>query len=128
MDDYLYGALKSVYSLTCDLAAPYDVQLENMEDFARWNLPDELGLEWIDARDMRQIIRLHENCVIPCDAVEMLNQIVQRFEDAFHLPEAERDKVYSHEAMQGSAFWDTQRQAAQTLVPILKEALDSMRE
>ncbi len=117
-----------MYDITCNFAFLYDVQFENMEDFARWNLLDELGLEWIDARDTRKISGLHEFGVIPYSAVEMLNQIVQRFEDAFDLPETERDKVYSHEAMQGSAFWDTQRQAAQTLVPILKRAMDSMRE
>ncbi len=128
MNDYIYGMLRFMYDETCNLAAFYDVQLENMEDFARWNLPDEIGLGWIDARDTKRIKTLQESGVISYDVAEMLNQIVQRFEDAFDLPEAERDKVYSHEAMQGSAFWDTQRQAAQTLAPILKRAMDSMQE
>lgn len=114
--------------MTCNLAFSYDDQLRNMEDFARWNLPDEIGLEWIDARDTRKISILHKSCVVPYDAIALLNQIVQRFDNAFDLPEAERDKVYSHEAMQNNAFWDIQRQDAHTLIPILKRALDSMQE
>ena len=30
------------------LSEPYEIQYEAMEDFARWNLPEETGLEWTD--------------------------------------------------------------------------------
>ena len=111
-----------------ELSGDYHTQLSNTEDFARWNLPDELGESWISVRLMGMVDSLQDSGALPQEAIDIANRIIDRFDAAFQLPEEEREQVYSHTTMQGSAFWDTQRQAAQTLVPILKRAMDSMRE
>ena len=34
------------------LSEPYEIQYKAMKDFARWNLPEETGLSWIDVFDV----------------------------------------------------------------------------
>lgn len=110
-----------------ELFGDYHTQLSNTEDFAQWNLPDELGESWIAIRDMGIVNALHNSGVLPQEAIETVNRIIDRFDAAFQLPEDEQVQVYSHTAMQDSAFWKMQRQDAQTLIPILKEALGSIQ-
>lgn len=110
-----------------ELSGDYHTQLTNIEKFAQWNLPDELGESWIAIRDMGIVNALHNSGVLPQEAIETVNRIIDRFDAAFQLPEDEQVQVYSHTAMQDSAFWKMQRQDAQTLIPILKEALGSIQ-
>ena len=110
-----------------ELSGDYHAQLTNTEKFAQWNLPDELGESWIAIRDMGIVDALNNSDVLPREAIDAENRIIDRFNAAFQLPEDEQVQVYSHTAMQDSAFWKMQRQDARALIPILQRALGSMQ-
>ena len=110
-----------------ELSGDYHAQLTNTEKFAQWNLPDELGESWIAIRDMGIVDALNNSDVLPREAIDAANRIIDRFNAAFQLPEDEQVQVYSHTAMQDSAFWKMQRQDARALIPILQRALGSMQ-
>ena len=48
MKDYENNCYKFILNLVKELAKDYDVQYQQMEEFARWNLPEEIASEWID--------------------------------------------------------------------------------
>ena len=110
-----------------ELSGDYHAQLTNTEKFAQWNLPDELGESWIAIRDMGIVDALNNSDVLPREAIDAANRIIDRFNAAFQLPGDEQVQVYSHTAMQDSAFWKMQRQDARALIPILQRALGSMQ-
>ena len=75
-----------------------------MEEFARWNLPEEIALEWIDAEGMVDVLECG-NC-IPKETVDVLRKIISAFVLEF---ERMDNSVWEHTAMKKSAFWNTQR-------------------
>lgn len=81
------------------LSGEYHTQLTNIEEFAQWNLPDELRESWIAIQDMGIVNALHNSGVLHQEAIETVNRIIDRFDAAFQLPEDERVQVYSHTAM-----------------------------
>ncbi len=93
-----------ILNLAKELAQDYDVQYQHMEEFARWNLPEEIALEWIDAEGMVDI--LERGKCIPKETVEMLREIMSAFILEF---EKVDNPVWTHEAMKRSAFWNMQR-------------------
>lgn len=48
MEDYENNCYKFILNLAKELAQDYDVQYQHMEEFARWNLPEEIASERID--------------------------------------------------------------------------------
>ncbi len=108
--------LKYMVDLACELAGSYEEQYENMEDFARWNLPDETGMEWTDAKDMGLLEE--DNDEIPAEALKILQEIHKRFDEAFD-DEAVYETVYTHEAMQGHPFWEEQRALAKQVLQMI---------
>ena len=49
MNDNEKNCYMFILNLAKELVQEYDVQYQHMEEFARWNLPEEIALEWIDA-------------------------------------------------------------------------------
>lgn len=109
-----------------DLSDDYHAQLTNTEASAQWNLPDELGESWIAIRDMGIVDALNNSYILPQEAVDTTNRIVDRIHAAFQLPDDEQTQVYTHAAMEDHVFWKMQRQDAQTLTSILQGTRNSM--
>ena len=106
-----------------ELSLPYNEQYDDMEDFVRWNLPDEIGMGWIAVRDMEIINNLSKCRIVPEWVIEKLDQIVNRFDEAFSLPENEQAAIFTHKAMQESDFWRDMRNEALALIPVISQLL-----
>ena len=115
MNDCEKNCYKFILNLAKELELDYDVQYEHMEDFARWNLPEETALEWIDAEGMVEILECGK--CISKEAVDLLREIINSFDLAF---EKTDNPVLTHEAMKKSDFWDMQRQNAKKLICIME--------
>ena len=77
MKDYEKNCYKFILNLAKELAQDYDVQYQHMEEFARWNLPDEIALEWIDAEGMVDV--LESGHCISKETVDVLREIISAF-------------------------------------------------
>ena len=86
----------------------YDQQYLEMEWFARWDLAEEIGLKWIDAKG----IIFSESWAkdVSEEAIRILTEILKRFEDAFDNP-AEKS-VWTDDALKKHPFWKKQRELA----------------
>ena len=104
MKDYENDCYKFILNLVKELAQDYDVQYQHMEEFARWNLPEETALEWIDAEGMVDV--LERGKCIPKEIVDALRKIMNAFVLEF---EKTDNPVWTQEAMGKSAFWNMQR-------------------
>ncbi|MDO4398081.1 MAG: hypothetical protein Q4C21_06685 [Oscillospiraceae bacterium] len=115
MKDYENNCYKFILNLVKELAQDYDVQYQHMEEFARWNLPEEIALEWIDAEGMVDVLECGK--CIPRETIDVLREIMNAF-----IPEFEKtdNSVWTHEAMKKSDFWNMQRLNA-------RKALDKMK-
>ena len=60
-----------------ELAQDYDVQYQHMEEFARWNLPEEIAVEWIDAEGMLDVLECGK--CIPKEKIDILREIMNAF-------------------------------------------------
>ena len=96
-----------VINLEKKLSMDYVDQYNAMEEFARWNLPEEIGLEWIDAEEMGIIGSDELIQSMSYDSIILLKEIVKNFNNAFEDPTM--DDVWTHEAMQKHGFWNNQR-------------------
>ena len=114
MTDYENDCYKYILNLAKELAQDYDVQYQNMEEFARWNLPEEIALEWIDAEGMVDVLEC-EKC-IPKETVDVLREIMSAFILEF---KKIGNPLWTHEAMKKCAFWNMQGLNA-------REVLDKM--
>ena len=104
MKDYENNCYKFVLNLAKELAQDYDVQYQHMEEFARWNLPEEIALEWIDAEGMVDVLEYGN--YISKETADVLRKIMSAFILEF---EKIDNPVWTHEAMKRSAFWNMQR-------------------
>ena len=116
MEDYERNCYIFIQRLTEELAQDYDIQYENMETFVRWNLPEEIALEWIDAEGMIDILECGK--CIPKETADMLKGIITEFVLAFEIP---NNPVWTHEAMKTGSFWGRQRSNARKLLDKLQE-------
>lgn len=103
--------LKFMISLAKQLSREYEEQYQSMEEFARWNLPEETGLEWIDAQPIIEI--LENSNYLPDPMICNLKTICQNFYKAFDKTGAD---VWSHESMKTSDFWKKQRILAKLFI------------
>lgn len=115
MKNHQNNCYKFILSLVNELAQDYDVQYQHMEEFARWNLPEEIALEWLDAEGMVDILEC--GSCIPKETVDMLREIINAFILAF---EEIDSSVWTHEAMRKGAFWEMQRLKARKLLEIME--------
>ena len=97
------------------LSKEYEEQYDEMEEFARWNLPEEIGLGWVDAKGIIYSKELAQ--AISDESLQMLKRILYNFENAFQ--DSDMAVVWSHDAMKLNEFWEEQRNIA-------KQFLDSI--
>ena len=92
----------------CYLAADYDKQYNEMESFVRWNMPEEVGLEWIDATEIIYSDALSR--MVSEEAKAILITIRNNFDDAFK--DSSKATLWTSDAMKSSSFWEEQRSLA----------------
>ncbi|MBQ4282904.1 MAG: hypothetical protein IJB96_03140 [Lachnospira sp.] len=97
--------------LTEELSEEFEGQYERMESFARWNLPDEIGMEWIDAEGMIDI--LEKSNSVSKDLTKKFREIVSRFELEFKNSDSE---AWTFEGMKSGEFWSEQRRRAREIL------------
>ena len=97
------------------LAREYDEQYLEMEWFARWDLAEEIGLGWIDAKG----IIFSENLAkaVSAEAIQILKEIFNRFENAFD--NREKESIWTDDAMRNHPFWKKQREMAKQFLNIV---------
>ena len=104
------SSIEEIYNfmkvLTKELTDDYYTQYNNMEPFARWNLPEEIALEWIDAEGMIEI--LSKEGQLSSELETLLTKIKDNFSSAFE----DNLNVYTHERMITGEFWENQRKLA----------------
>lgn len=115
MNDYEKNCYIFIQNLAEELAQDYNIQYQHMEEFARWNLPEEIALEWIDAEGM--INALECGKCISKESADVLREIIGAFVLEFEKPE---NPVWTHEAMKTSAFWNIQRLNARKFLDKIK--------
>lgn len=102
--------MKKIVDLCTFLAKDYNEQLEQTEEFVRWNLPDEIGLEWMDAEYV--VLQAPElQSVLSEEQRSILCEIYDNFLSMFN--EKANDKIRTHAAMQSHPFWQNQRVLAE---------------
>ena len=106
------------------LSEPYEVQYEAMEDFARWNLPEETGSVWTDDFEACFMPFIEDFPNVLDEAISLLQEISNNFEEAFKLEQKEYEIIWSHESMKNHPFWENQRNLAKQALNLL-EALSS---
>ncbi len=104
MKDYENNCYKFILNFVKELAKDYGVQYQHMEEFARWNLPEEIALEWIDAEGMVDVLECGK--CIPKETIDVLRERVNAFILEF---EKIDNPVGTHETMKKSVFWNMQR-------------------
>lgn len=104
VNDYEKNCYMFILNLAKELAQDYDIQYQHMEEFARWNLPEEIALGWIDAEGMVDVLE-YGKC-IPKETVDVLREIISAFILEF---EKIDNPEWTHDAMKRSAFWNMQR-------------------
>ncbi len=116
MNDYEKNCYMFIQNLAGELAQDYDTQYHHMEEFVRWNLPEEIALEWIDAEGIISVLECGK-CISKEEA-DMLREIISAFVIEF---DKSNNFVWTHEAMKTSAFWNMQRLNARKVLDIMKE-------
>ena len=111
MNELEINCYNFLIELASGLAADFEIQYKTMEEFARWNLPEEIALEWIDAEGMLQIL-LNSNFHY-LEELEILELIIENFNRAF---EESLSYVWTYSAMQKDDFWLHQRNLARQLL------------
>ena len=104
MNDYEKNCYTFIRNLAEELAQDYDIQYQHMEEFVRWNLPEEIALEWIDAEGMIDVLECGK-CISE-ETIDILRGIISAFDLEF---EKNNNLIWTHEAMKESAFWNMQR-------------------
>lgn len=115
-----------IISLVKTLSKDYDSILLETEPFVRWNLPEEIGMEWIDAFDMGILSSFMKIGSIPNTTKNLVLQIYNNFNDAFEIHCIQ--SVWTHESMKKSDFWDMQRALARAVLENTIEPNKDWRE
>lgn len=111
MNDLEINCYSFLINLTIELAADFETQFEAMEEFARWNLPEEIALEWLDAEGMVQILK--EANFRSRKELDIFELIIGNFNRAFDEPASH---IWTYAAMQNDNFWLQQRTLAKQLL------------
>lgn len=111
MNELEINCYEFLINLATELAADFEMQYETMEEFARWNLPEEMALEWLDAEGMVQIL-LNSN-FRHLKELDIIKLIIENFNRAF---DESLSYVWTYSAMQNDDFWLQQRRLAQQLL------------
>ncbi|MBE6931978.1 MAG: hypothetical protein E7464_01175 [Ruminococcaceae bacterium] len=100
-----------IIALARELEADFATQYETMEAFARWNLPEEIALEWLDAEGMLQTIKMLQ--YRSQEEIALIELIMRNFDTAF---QQTQNPVWTYSAMQNDVFWHQQRHLARKLI------------
>ena len=100
--------LKYMINAARYLSMDYDEQYNEMDWFARWDLPEEIGLEWVDAKGIICSKELAQ--AISSESLQLLVKILNNFECAFESPM--KTDVWTTDAMRTHPFWEEQRKLA----------------
>ena len=110
--------MKYMINLAKYLSMDFEKQFHEMEWFARWDLPEEIGMEWIDAKGIITSKALGQ--IISTESAHLLTKILNNFELAFS--DSKENGVWTVEAMYKHPFWAEQRTLAkQFLNSVLAE-------
>ena len=107
MIDELHYMINAARYLSLDV----EKQLSMMEWFARWDLAEEIGMEWIDAKGIIYSKELAQT--ISTEAVHLLATILNNFECAFN--DSMKKDVWTIDAMYRHPFWEEQRSLSRPL-------------
>lgn len=109
--------IKDCYKYTLkrleELSAQYDEQVNNIEDFAFWNLPTELCDDWCNMEYFINI--LYDNKKIDDNIKSILVEINNNFEKLIN------ENEFTHDSMRYSKFWAKQRQLAKKALQLMKK-------
>ena len=95
-----------------ELSNSYEEQVKNTENFALWNLPNDLANDW---ENMMYFINiLYDNKKIDDNIKNILVQIYENFEKCVD------DKVFTHEALKQHSFWTNQRLLAKQALQLMQ--------
>lgn len=119
MTDKKQDYIKRIIDLCELLTKDYDEQCNSFEDFVRWNLPDEIGLSWIDDEYILKSEIVKD--VLGIKRTNIVITIFNNFENAF----ANHCDVWTDHAMKTHFFWKTQRDLAKQLLSSLDASLYS---
>ena len=107
------------------LSEPYEVQYEAMEDFARWNLPEETGSTWTDEFEACVLPFLNDFPNVSEEVISLLEKISNNFCEAFKLEQKEYEIIWSHESMKNNSFWENQRNLAKQALDLLESPISN---
>ena len=120
MNDYEKNCYIFIKKLSKELAQDFDTQYQGMDSFARWNLPEEIALEWIDAEGIIKV--LEDSCCVSKNILFLLRLILNRFVLEF---KKQNNQVWTFDSMKTDVFWCEQRLIAQEVLNILEQSEDS---
>ena len=104
-----------------ELSASYEEQKDNTEDFALWNLPNELAEDWCNMEYFIGVL-YSNNCIngivksILCD----INNNFLKYSKGEPNYEIE---IWTHEGLKKSNFWEMQRTLARKALQLMKGVL-----
>ena len=100
------------------LAAPYEQQYAEIEDFARWNLADDIVSDW---QNGEQIISfLFKSKVIGENSATMLNDLLGRFDEVSYGAPNYEEIIWTLESLRDHPFWTEQRRLAKEILTELE--------
>lgn len=101
-------------SIVVELSEDYENQLENIEDFAKWNLPVEIASSWDNVDYL--ICELSNYKVIDDEIASLLKQVRNNFYDVSYEGKNFNADIWTHEALKNNSFWRKQRETANKIL------------
>ena len=116
--------LKHIIADARYLAEDADTQYEEMEWFARWNLPHEIAESWLGAREL--VIHSEELAeVVSAESIRLLQGISENFERVYE--DSDCETIMSLGGMRDHPFWAEQRMLAKRFLDSIPD-IDSFDE
>jgi len=98
------------------LSSAYDKQNDKIEDFARWNLPNDIAEDWDNNIIEYFLKRLLDNGLITDVIAGKFNDIVDRFDQVSMGAVLYDETIWTHEGLRAHSFWTEQRELAMVLL------------
>lgn len=107
--------------LTEFLSKDFDYQYWNTEALARWNLPDDIALDWICSEGIIKSDNLTK--AIPFNSIEILKEIFLRFDRAYD--NENNEDLWTYQGMKNHPFWIQQRVLAKQFISSIKDIINN---
>lgn len=98
------------------LADTYENQCKSIEDFALWNLPNDIAEDWSWENLSYFLDILKENNIISDMMLLRVNTIINNFDNASIDGEFYDPEIWTHNGLKNHPFWDEQRRLAKELL------------